>query len=651
MPSDVNSQAVRKIAIIGLPNTGKSQVFNNLTGDYTLVANYPLTTIELKKAECLIDGQPYEVIDTPGLHCLYIHSEEELIVRDMLLKEKPDVILQCIDANRLKQSLTLTTDLMELETPLVISLNAIDETARRGIWIDSRELAHFIGVEVVETIAVRGHGTNKLKNAISRARKGQRRITYPDPVERAIFSVETRLPQDTSYKRNLSILMLLNDPFLIDFLNRTHGETNTSAIIKEANRVRKAFRGDMGLAVNNTRSRWMENVAEKVMRRQEITPVGLSPKFASLSRHPVFGIPILLFFLGIIYFMVVDVANVMSGWMETTFWIPVENRIGQIIAGEFLKDFLIGDYGILSLGVANAIVTILPILSMFFLMFSILEDIGYIPNLSVLLKRIFEKLGLSGAAIIPMVLAFGCKTMATLTTKSLSSKKERYIAIYLISIGIPCGPKMGVNMAVIGKVGISALIIAFSVLALVNIIIGLTLNRFIKKEEKSFFIQELPAIRLPSLKAVLKKTYYRLYWFFKEAVPVFIYAALALFIADKIRVLDGLKTILSPLIEGFMGFPKEMLDAIILCTARAEIGAGMIIKLIDRGLLDYVQCIVAVTLMMMIPCVANIGAVFKEVEGNKAIVMVVSMYILSLVVAGALNQMLVWLKDLNLFLL
>ena len=138
--SSGSSRDVKKIAIVGLPNTGKSQIFNNLTGEYTLVANYPLTTVEMKRTRCRIGGEQYEVIDTPGLHCLYIHSEEELIVRDMIFKEVPDVIIQCIDANQLKQSLILTADLLELQIPLIISLNAIDETAKRGVWIDSAGL-------------------------------------------------------------------------------------------------------------------------------------------------------------------------------------------------------------------------------------------------------------------------------------------------------------------------------------------------------------------------------------------------------------------------------------------------------------------------------------------------------------------------------
>jgi len=143
-------EKLKKIAIIGLPNTGKSQVFNNLTGDYTLVANFPLTTVEMKSGRTKIGKDLYEVVDTPGLHCLYIHSEEELIVRDLLLSDRPDIIIQCIDANRLKQSLVLTADLLEFGIPMVVSLNAIDETTRRGMWIDSDKLSKMLGVPVVD---------------------------------------------------------------------------------------------------------------------------------------------------------------------------------------------------------------------------------------------------------------------------------------------------------------------------------------------------------------------------------------------------------------------------------------------------------------------------------------------------------------------
>ncbi len=635
-----SSNRVKKIAIVGLPNSGKSQIFNNLTGEYNIVANYPLTTIEPKRAHCQIRNHPCEVIDTPGLHCLYIHSEEELIVRDMIFSEKPDVIIQCIDTNRLKQSLVLTSDLLELGIPIVISLNAIDETMRKGIYIDSSGLSRFLGVPVVELMALHKKGTEELKDAIYNARNGKKSVRYGDIIEKWISDVASKLPEDINYKRKVSVLMLLHDPFLAGNLKKVYGEEKTTQIRKEVNRIRSGFKGNLARVINNRRNKWVDNVTEKVIKKQKITRGEFSQVFAHLSRHPVFGLPILMTFIFIMYFLVVDVANVTSSWMDGTLWIPVQHQIDNLISSRFWSDFLIGDYGILSLGLANAVITILPILSVFFIFFSILEDIGYIPNVSVLTKRIFEKIGLSGSAIMPLVLSFGCKTMATLTTKSIRSKKERFITICLIAFGIPCAAQLGINISILGRMGIRAFAIAFSVLAFIDILVGFVLNKFLKEEKKSYFIQELPAMRLPNLKAVLIKTYYRLYWFIKEAVPVFIFAASALFIMDKVGILDGMKNILSPVIIGFLGFPTEMVDVLIICMVRHEAAAAMIINLVEKDLLNYVQCIVAVIIIMMIPCFANIGAMVKELGLKRAVNTVVIIYIGAFLLAGSLNWIL-----------
>lgn len=163
------SKAVKKVAIVGLPNTGKSHVFNLLTGEYTIVANYPLTTVEIKQTTITMYGQLYEVFDTPGLHSLYIHSEEEIVVRDMLLTEKPDILLQCIDANQVKKSLALTADLMELGIPMAISLTAVEETVKRGIDINVKALAKILGIPVVEIHSLEDRGSEKLKRAIQDA--------------------------------------------------------------------------------------------------------------------------------------------------------------------------------------------------------------------------------------------------------------------------------------------------------------------------------------------------------------------------------------------------------------------------------------------------------------------------------------------------
>ncbi len=644
MDGPSNPAEVKKIAIVGLPNTGKSQVFNNLTGTYTLVANYPLTTIETARAKCNINGQSYEIIDTPGMHCLYIHSEEELQVRDMIFSEKPDVIIQCIDANQLKQSLTLTADLLELETPMVISLNAIDETAKKGIWIDSTGLSRVLGVPVIESIAVNGIGTNQLKAAISKARTGKWSVKYGEIIDTGISTIVSQLPEDLYFKRKVAVLLLLNDPFLTGYLTKKYGPKKIVQLTEQVNRIKKQFRANIGQAINNKRAHWVDELVENTTRKQRIEPNQFATGFARLSRHPVFGIPILLLVLFIMYLLVVNVANVITGWMDRTLWVPVEAKIGSFVTIGWLNEFLIGDYGILSLGLANAFLTVLPILTVFFFAFNILEDVGYIPNLCVLTKRIFDKLGLSGSAIMPLVLGFGCKTMATLTTKSLKSKKERYIAIYLIAFAIPCAPQMALNMSILGRMGVMAFMIAFSTLVIVEIVAGVALNKILKEEQRSDFLQELPAIRLPNPKAVIIKTYYRLWWFIKEAVPVFIYAAAAMFVIDKIGLLNAAKNVLEPVMTRFLGLPLEMVDALILCMARHEAAAGMIIKLIQAGKLNYVQCIIAVTITtMFVPCFANIVAMIKQLGAKRALSMAVIINASSFLIAGLLNWLLVGL--------
>ena len=632
--------------LIGLPNTGKSQVFNNLTGEYAVVANSPLTTIQLKRTQCRIGTQIYEIIDTPGLHCLYIHSEEELVVRNAIFSERPDVIIQCIDANRLKQSLTLTADLITLGIRMIISLNAIDESARMGIWFDSDELSRLLGIPVVETMAVHGQGTRELKEAVTRARKGTWKIGYGDLIENGIDAIETRLRKGFLYKRTASLMILRKDPFIMENLRERYGELEVAGLEKEIKGITGRFRGNIIHFINDRRNRWIDDIAERVIRKQKVAPKEFTQTLARLSRHPLFGVPILLTVKYMMFLLVVNVANVFSEWMSNELWLPVKNAIEVILPTGFWHDLLIGDYGVLSLGLANALLTVLPILFVFFVMFNTLEDMGYIANLSVLTKRILGKVGLSGGAIMPLVLGFGCKTMATLTTKTLTSRKEKYIAIYLIAFAIPCSAQLGLNMSILGRMGLGAFAIAFMVLVFVGAVAGISLNRILKeKEERLAFIQELPAIRIPSLKGVFKKTYYRLYWFLKESLMVFVYAALVLFAIDRLGILDGCKRLLRPIVEGFLGLPLAMVDAIILCFARHEAGAGMIINIIKKGQMDYTQCIVAVVITTIFaPCFANIMAMVKEIGSRSTVATLASISVSAIVTAGSLNWVLVTLR-------
>ncbi len=639
------ARKIKRIAIVGLPNTGKSQLFNEITGEYTLVANYPLTTVEVNKKRLSIKGQEYEIIDTPGLHSLYIHSEEEIVIRELLFSEKLDGIIQCIDANRLKQSLLLSLDLLELGIPMIVSLNAVDETERHGIRINSQQLSAQLDVPVVEHIAEINKGTEQLKSALPEIAVGSWRPYYGRELERRLKEIEALFPSSSRFSRKKAILLLDGDPLLPKWLEESWGDGALSGLIETIRHIKQESRSRPDRQLAKRRNLLVNRIFEETTAKQPRQPGTFAHIFARLCRHPVFGIPILIGFILATYFLVVEVAGFIEGILSSLVVDPLIGLINSGIPRGFWNDLLIGPYGILTLGLFNAVVTVLPILSVFFLMLGFLEDIGYLPNLMVLTRKILGRIGLTGNSIMSLILGFGCKTMATLTTKGISSRKEKLIAIYLIAFAIPCSAQLAIDMAVLGRVGFKAFLIAYGTLAIVELLAGLILNKTIKEDKGSEFIQELPPIRIPSLKAITKKTYYRIYWFLKEAVPIFLIAAAVLFFAEKSGFLRLLQQGLRPIVSGWLGLPLNIVEVLILSLARHEAAAGFLLAMVDGGALNYVQTITAVVITtMFVPCFANIVAMCRQVGVKTGLLITVIINISSFILAGILRWILLFLR-------
>jgi ferrous iron transport protein B len=320
----------------------------------------------------------------------------------------------------------------------------------------------------------------------------------------------------------------------------------------------------------------------------------------------------------------VYVAGSVTSLFSTFIFGPLTGFLAGILPDGFFEDILIGKYGVLSIGLFNAVGTVLPVLSVFFFLFGFMEDVGYLPNLGILVKRTLNRMGLSGKSIMPLILGFGCKTMATLTIRSIPSSKERIIVTYLIAFAIPCSAQLALIMAILGKTGFASLIGYFVFLILIELAAGIILNRVLKDDEKTQLIQELPPFRIPMVKALLVKTGNRLLWFLKEAIPVFVIAALAIFFIDFFGVLRILKETMAPVIVGLLGLPIEMVDALLLTLTRTEIGAGYILQLSNAGMLSNSQSMVAVVLTTtFIPCSAHVAAMVKE-RGIRMVVLILS---------------------------
>jgi ferrous iron transport protein B len=634
---------VRRIAIVGLPNTGKSQLYNELTGQYTLVANYPLTTVEPKSGPMSYRGNRYQIIDTPGLHSAYIHSEEEMAVRELLFGDPPDGLVQCVDANRLKQSLLLTLDLLSLGLPLVLCLTAVEETERQGLRIDARRLARRLGVELVEHNAALNRGVEEIKAAMARMRPAEWKPAYGEQVERALARLQEALPASVHFPRLKALLLLDRDPQVAQELRAEGGVT--PELRERVRRLRRESRAGWSRLLGRKRAQLVEGIVAEATTREPGTGGRAATAVARLCRHPLFGLPILAGIVAVLYLLVVRVAGLIQSLLTSWVVVPVVRAVGQAVPAGFWQELLIGDFGLLTLGIFNALVTVLPILSVFFLVLGLLEDIGYLPNLVVLTQRLLKGIGLSGRSVLSLVLGFGCKTMATLTVRGIPSRKERLITVYLIAFAIPCSAQLGISMAILGRVGLPAFLIAFAFLALVEVAAGWVLHRLLPEEVQGDFIQELPPIRVPRPGAVLKKTAYRLYWFLKEALPIFLAAAAALFLADRSGLLGLLQRGLKPVVVGWLGLPLNMVEVLILTMARHEAAAGLIYSLVNQGALSYIQSIVAVTItIMFVPCFANIVAMCRQVGVRAGVLITLAINLSSFLLAGALNWLLLLLR-------
>ena len=640
---EMTENSARKIAIIGPANAGKSILFNKFSRSYSVVSNYSQTTFSAIRREADFAGGRYEIIDTPGIFSLNVLSDDERVTRDILLEENPEFLIFCGDAVNLKQSLVLLSQVLELGIPTAFCLNKIDEAEKKGIEIDTDMLSVKLGMPVVKTAAIYGLGLRELENVCKEAKPVNPSITYPGFVEETIKDLE----KVTSGKMEIAkgiLFLLLSDPEsgreLVDLRYSSGEQRSTANALLEV--VEKKFRVisriTLRKAILNSREGWASRISSEVTVKNKVMGATVFDSLAEISRHPVLGWPILFGILWIIFKSVGTVAGGIAGLLDNTFFIPAASWVDSLIENRLISDFLVGDFGILTMGIANAIGTVVPILLMFFLLLNLLEDIGYLPNLSILLNRLLTPFGLSGKAVLPMVLGFGCNTMATLTTRMLESRRERIVATFLIALGFPCAVQLGIMLAIMATAPYSVLIIVISAVMVTQIVAGLILNSFIPVDKKADFIIELPRFRLPNMRNVVKKTYFRLKWFLGEALPMFMVAAVMMFTLKVTGLLRIIEDTLSPVVTGFLSLPEKMTEVFILVLSRREVGAVYFKNMVDNGEVDYYQTVVGlIVITLFIPCASNTIVMFKELGARWAVAMNVGIIVIAVLVGGLVD--------------
>lgn len=608
----------KRIAIVGSPNVGKSVLFQRLTGTYVTVSNYPGTTVEVFRGRSTIGEESFEVMDTPGMYSFLSVTEEERVTFSILLKGRPDLLLHVVDAKNLERMLPLTLQLMETGLPVILVLNIIDEAEKAGIKFDLSHLRRRLGIPVVATASATGAGIDALKEAIStQSGKGaDQSFEYEEPLEGLIGDVVSMMCGDYAISRkSLAALLLQKDPDASALVRER--ETNFTALQTHVTQSQNQFPHPVSYEFALERQR----IASKIVHEAASFSQQVDTNWVEwLSRRmisPWTGIPILLLILyyGIYKFVGEFGAGFLVDFFEhTIFEEHINPHITKLVIllmpWKILQDLFVGEYGVITLGVRYAVALILPIVTTFFLAFSILEDSGYLPRLSLLIDRLFKAIGLTGRAVIPMVLGLGCDTMATMVTRTLPTVRERIIATLLLALAVPCSAQLGVMLALF-EGNAAVLWMWLGIMSMVFLLVGFLSSRIMPGEKPSFYM-EIPPLRLPKISNVIIKTYTRVHWYFKEIFPMFVLASLLIWLGQIAGLFDLLVQGLEHPIR-LLGLPDKSAVSFLFGFFRRDYGAAGFYDMKKTGLLTGNQLLVAtVTLTLFLPCVAQFLMNVKE---------------------------------------
>ncbi len=636
------------ILLVGPPNVGKSAIFTILTGQYVDVSNYPGTTVEVFSG--LSNFPPFiEVVDTPGINNLFPHSLEEEVARDIILKNKDtSTVILIVDAKNLRRGLLLATQLAEIGVPFVFNLNMADEAEKLGLSIDLFKLSKALKTEVNTTVATEKKGVEELKKKLGSARQSDFYPRFEQKIEEAINELITLLPKPST--RYEALAVLINDRFYLSKLASKIDKKTLQKVLKIREKLASHYSEPLAFVIESHRARFIENLIEKVLFREvKRTEEKERLFFDQLALHPIFGFFLLAFVLYFVYLFVgVFGAQIVVDFTEDTIFNKLVNpfwtRLAQFLPWKLLKDFLVGDYGLLTVGLTYALAIVFPIVLFFFLAFSLLEDSGYLPRLATLLNRTFKVIGLNGKAVLPMILGLGCDTMATLTTRILDTPKERIIATLLLSLGIPCSAQLGVITGLLGGLSFKALLIFVLVIVSQLLLVGFLASRLIPGGTSDFLI-EIPPLRIPKISNIILKTSYRVEWYIKEAVPLFLLGTAFLFFLDFSGFLKIIENIARPVVNSFLGLPVETTTAFILGFLRRDYGAAGLYKLAKAGLLNPQQILVSVvTITLFVPCIANFLVIIKERGWKVALAIVSFIFPFAFLIGGVLNWLLNYLS-------
>lgn len=622
------------VALAGQPNVGKSTLFNLLTGLHQHVGNWPGKTVERKEGHFTYGGVSYRLVDLPGTYSLTANSPEEVIAREFILQERPDVVIAVVDAATLERSLYLVAELLALPAPVVVALNMMDVARQEGMEIEPEVLQAALGVPVVPMTATRGEGVEALLETVARVARGE--VPY-----------SPRLPQIREDHRPVLeeleglILGYVPAPYPREWvaLKLLEGDPEVTRMMRETlpqerwERVHALLRAhdDAQVAVASGRYEWVGRMVRAAVRRPRVGQIGLTERLDRWATHPVFGLGILALILGAVFWLTYTVGSPLQDLLETYVVGGLAEGVRALLeprAPEWvvalLADGIVGGVG--------AVLTFLPILALFFAALAFLEDVGYMARAAFVMDSVMHLMGLHGKSFLPLFLGFGCNVPAILGTRVIESRRARLLTILLAPL-VPCTARLAVIAflapAFFGRAALAVSwgLILFSILVLAAT--GAVLNRVLFQGRRSAFIMELPLYHLPNWRTIGLSVWQRSLAFIRKAGTVILAVSVVIWALSTFpgggvegSYLAQLGRWLEP-VGRLAGLDWRLTVALLSSFVAKENSVatlGVLFRAGDEGLTDLlaaayppsVGLAYLVVQTLFVPCVATVGVIRQE---------------------------------------
>ena len=634
----LNGQVTLTVALAGQPNVGKSTVFNLLTGLSQHVGNWPGKTVDQKTGVYRHNDLTIHLVDLPGTYSLTANSLEEVIAREYIIREQPDVVVAVVNAASLERNLYLVSELLPLHSRVVIGLNMVDVAADEGMKIEPQVLEAALGVPVVPMIAAKNRGVRELMDAVERLARGEIpyepnvpeiRADHREVLEDLCTLVADWVPQP--YPAEWIALKLLEGDAEITVMMR---DQHLPAEQWEKVHSILMAHEDAVLAVASGRYEWVGRMIRAAVTRPRTGQITLTERLDRYATHPVWGLLILMVILGVVFWLTFAIGAPLQSFLDTY----VVGTLAQVVSG-LLAGFPAWISGLVVDGIiagAGTVITFLPILVIFFAVLALLEDMGYMARAAYVMDRFMHLMGLHGKSFMPLFLGFGCNVPAVVGTRIIDSRRARLLTILLAPL-VPCAARMAVlvflapiffgRMATLVALGL----IAMSLLVLA--VVGVLVNKWVLKGERAAFIMELPLYHRPNLRSIGIQVWQNISEFLKKAGSLILVMSVVIWVFSTLpygeiqtSYLASLGKALAPL-GALMGLQWEMVVALlsslvakenVIATLGILFGTGESAAGLDTALAGVLTPAAAlaflVVQMLFIPCVATIAAIKQETK-------------------------------------